>query len=66
MASEIEVDAHFRAELQPDEVEVVEGPDYIKIHKGAEYGDVVNDKIMATASLHYFGHHYSDKFFRQG
>ena len=44
-------------------MEVVEGPDYIEICYGAEYGDVVNDKIVVTASLHYLGCHYSDKFF---
>ena len=31
-ANEVEVDAKFQAELQSDEVEVLEGSDYIEIH----------------------------------
>ena len=31
MANEVQVDTHFKAELQPDEVEVVEGSNYIEI-----------------------------------
>ena len=60
------MDAQFKAELQPDEVEVIEGSNFIEILCGSQFGDDINDQIVAMASLHYLGKHYADKFFRQG
>ena len=61
MESKVDIDTKFGADLEPDECEVVEGPDYIEIKYGAQFGDEVNNQIAATASLHYFSCHLSDK-----
>ena len=66
VASKVEIDTKFGIDLESYKCEIVEGPDYIEIRYGAEFGDEVNDQIAATASLHYFGRHLSDKWFGQG
>ena len=39
MANEVEVDAQFKAELQADEVEVLEGSNFSEICYGSHFGD---------------------------
>ena len=66
VASKVEVDTQFRADLEPDEFKIIEVLDFIETRYRAKFGVKVNNQIAAAASLHYLGHHYSDKWFRQG
>ena len=38
VASKVEIDTKFGANLEPDECEIVEGPDYIEIIMGLTFG----------------------------
>ena len=66
VVSKVDIDTTFGADLEPDECEVVEGDDFIEVQTESDFGEEVSTQIAATGSLHYFGCHFSDKWYGQG